>query len=260
MANRLKKKTVPPPPDPAELKPEKEEQISIQEVAKDDRTKKIIGAVSLLICLFLFIAFTSYLFTWQDDQDKVQTLGAKIFSTTDVRVNNLLGVLGAYAAHNIISYGFGLAAYLFCTFFFVLGVNLLFGRKVFSLLRNLKYMLFGLLVISVALSFFTAGSSFSWGGATGELVEQWLVKWIGNVGTGALLSLAVFSYIIWRFNPTFKLPARKKVVKQVKPVMPEPVLQPDPAAEAKLFVEEPAPESNKLKQKGRKVTVVMPKQ
>ena len=61
MANRLKKKTVPPPPDPAELKPEKEEQISIQEVAKDDRTKKIIGAVSLLICLFLFIAFVTAL-------------------------------------------------------------------------------------------------------------------------------------------------------------------------------------------------------
>jgi len=261
MANRLKKKTVPPPPDPAELKPEKEEQISIQEVAKDDRTKKIIGAVSLLFCLFLFIAFTSYLFTWQDDQDKVQTLGAKIFSTTDVRVNNLLGVLGAYAAHNIMCYGFGLAAYLFCTFFFVLGVNLLFGRKVFSLLRNLKYMLFGLLVISVALSFFTAGSSFSWGGAMGELVEQWFVKWIGKVGTGALLSLAVFCYIIWRFNPTFRLPARKKVVKPITPEIPkEPAAQSEPAAEAKLFVEEPVPASNKLKQKGKSVTVVMPKQ
>src|SRR5438309_4227930 len=260
MANRLKKKTVSPTPDRAELKPEQEEQISIQEVAKDDRTKKIIGAVSLLICLFLFIAFTSYLFTWQDDQDKVQTLGVKIFSTTDVRVDNLLGVLGAYAAHNIMNYGFGLAAYLFCTFFFVLGVNLLFGRKVFSLLRNLKYMLFGLLVISVALSFFSSGSSFSWGGAMGELVEQWFVKWIGTVGTGALLSLAVFCYIIWRFNPTFKLPARKKVEKQITPEVSQPAPQPGPDPDAKLFVEEPAPVTNKLKQKGNNVTVMVPKE
>src|SRR5438309_9609626 len=111
MANRLKKKTVSPTPDRAELKPEKEEQISIQEVAKDDRTKKIIGAVSLLICLFLFIAFTSYLFTWQDDQDKVQTLGVKIFSTTAVTVENIMGELDAYAAHDIINYGIGLTAY-----------------------------------------------------------------------------------------------------------------------------------------------------
>lgn len=259
MANGLKKKTV-PPPNPAELKPEKEEQITIQEVAKDDRTKKIIGAVSLLICLFLFIAFTSYLFTWKDDQDKVQQLGAKIFSTTDVRVNNLLGVLGAYTAHNIMNYGFGLAAYLFCTFFFVLGVNLLFNKKVFSLIRNLKYMLFGLLVISVSLSFFTAGNSFSWGGATGELIEQWFVKWIGNVGTGALLSLAVFCYIIWRFNPKFKLPARKKHTQQNAQQIPQPMPQTEPKPEAKLIVEEPTPTSNKLKQKGKSGTEVILKQ
>ena len=259
MANRLKKKTE-PLPNPAELKPEKEEQLTIQEVAADDRTKKIVGAVSLLMCLFLFIAFTSYLFTWQDDQDKVQQLGTKIFSTTDVRVNNLLGVLGAYTAHNIMSYGFGLAAYLFCTFFFVLGVNLLFGKKVFSLLRNVKYMLFGLLVISVALSFFTAGSTFSWGGATGELVEQWFVKWIGNVGTGALLSLAVFCYFIWRFNPTFKLPARKKVAKQMPAEVHEAIPEQEPLEDATFFVEEPAPATNKLKQKGRNAATVTPKQ
>ncbi len=55
-----------------------------------------------------------------------------------------MGVLGAYTAYNIINYGFGIAAYLLCTFFFVAGVNFLFGKKVFSLLRNLKYMLVGL--------------------------------------------------------------------------------------------------------------------
>jgi hypothetical protein len=38
---------------------------------------------------------------------------------------------------------------------------------------------------------------------------QWFVKWIGNVGTGAMLALAVFSYFIWRFNPVFKLPEWK---------------------------------------------------
>ncbi len=260
MANRLKKKTIPPPPDPEALKPEKEEAVTIQEVAKDDRTKKIIGAISLLICAFLFIAFTSYLFTWQDDQDKVQQFGVKIFSTTDVQVNNLLGVLGAYTSHNIISYGFGLAAYLFCTFFFVLGVNLLFGRKVFSLVRNIKYMIAGLLVISVALAFFTQGSTFSWGGATGELTEAWLVKWIGKTGTGALLSFSVFSYIIWRFNPTFQLPARKKQA-PAPPVFSTPQ-QPEsqPAPVIATAIAEPAVTSNKLKQNQTGVTVVMPRQ
>ncbi len=205
MANRLRKKT-PPPPDPEVLNPDKEVEVSVVEMARDERTAKIAGAVSLLLAVFLFIAFTSYLFTWQEDQDKVQQFGIKIFSIDDVKVNNLLGVLGAYAAHTLWNNGFGIASYLFCTVFFVLGVNLLFGRKIFSLLRNIKYVIIGLLVASIGLSFLTNGDDFSWGGAVGELLSGWLVKWIGNVGTSFVIGISIFIYIIWRFNPTFKLP------------------------------------------------------
>src|SRR4030095_420890 len=165
--------------------------------------------ICLLTSAFLFIAFTSYLFTWQQDQDKVFQFGVKIFAINDVHVSNLLGVLGAYISHQFIYNGFGVSSYLFCTFFFVIGVNLLFAKKIFSLARNLRYMLVGLLVLSVAFAFFFGNSTFSFGGAVGELIEAWLVKWIGNVGTAASLGLAVFTYIIWRFNPVFKLPQRR---------------------------------------------------
>ena len=205
MANSLKKKT-PPPPDPEQLTADKEADVTVTEVVKDERTAKIAGAVSILFTLFLFIAFTSYLFTWQEDQDKILQFGIRIFSTDDVRVNNLLGVLGAYAAHTLWNNGFGLASYLLCTFFFVLGVNLLFGKKIFRLLRNIKYVLVGLLVLSMSFAFATKGAEFSWGGAVGEYVSDWFTKWIGNVGTGAVIGLAFFSYIIWRFNPTFSIP------------------------------------------------------
>ncbi|MFY7900583.1 MAG: DNA translocase FtsK 4TM domain-containing protein [Chitinophagaceae bacterium] len=206
MANRLKKNTPPPPPSPEELAPDKEVEVTVTEVVKDERTTKIAGASALLMSLFLFIAFTSYLFTWQEDQDKVYQFGIKIFATDDVRVTNLLGVLGAYVAHIFIYKGFGIAAYLFCTFFFVLGINLLFGRKVFSLVRNLRYVIIGLVLLSMAAAYVSVGASFSFGGAVGELLNNWFVKWIGRVGTGFLLFTALFSYVIWRFNPTFKWP------------------------------------------------------
>lgn len=205
MANSLKKKT-PPPPDPEELAPDKETEVTVAEVVKDERTAKIAGSISLLFTLFLFISFTSYLFTWQEDQDKVQQLGISIFATDDVRVTNLLGVLGAYSSYTMWNNGFGLASYLFCSFFFVLGINLLFGKKVFKLLRNLKYVMVGLLVFSMAFAFVTRTANFSWGGAVGEYLSEWTIKWIGQVGTGAVLLLTVFSYFIWRFNPTFHLP------------------------------------------------------
>jgi len=208
---------MPPPPDPEQLTADKEVEVTVTEVVKDERTTKIAGAVSLLLAIFLFVAFTSYLFTWQEDQDKVHQFGIKIFATDDVKVNNLLGVLGAYIAHNFIYKGFGIASYLFCSFFFVLGVNLLVEKKVFSLIRNLRYVIVGLLVISMTAAFAAKGTEFSFGGGVGELLNSWSIKWIGNFGTGALLLLSVLCYVIWRFNPTFKWPERKP-----RPIVQEP--------------------------------------
>ena len=270
MANSLKKKT-PPPPDPEVLNADKETEITVTEVVKDERTGKIAGAISLLTAIFLFIAFTSYLFTWQEDQDIVHQFGVKIFATTDVKVTNLLGVLGAYIAHLLIYRGFGLAAYLFCSFFFVLGVNLLFDKKLFSISRNIKYVVVGLLVISMALAFATNGAAFSWGGAVGELLSEWFVKWMGKLGTGALLLMSVFAYIIWRFNPTFKLPdlSKKKLDEAVGGEafeLPEddelPVFKEwdENNTDAKLFIHDAAEpgSSNKLKNEGAGMVLNVP--
>ena len=272
MANSLKKKT-PPPPDPEKLNADKEAEVTVAEVVKDERTAKIAGAVSLLVTVFLFVSLTSYLFTWQEDQDKVHQFGIRIFATDDVKVTNLLGVLGAYVAHALIYKGFGLASFLFCTTFFVLGINLLFGKKIFSLLRNLKYVLVGLLVMSMSLSFAAASSNFSWGGAVGELLTAWSVKWIGNVGTGAVLAMAIFSYCIWRFNPVFKLPnwkfgSDKKAASEIVPLTEDdekPVFQEWNENEEENLVlntEETEPEepvsNNKMKNEGKGVVVIMP--
>jgi len=206
MANTLKSKKQPKISE-ENLNPDKESDVSVTEVVKDERTSKIMGAISLLITLFLFVAFTSYLFTWQDDQDMVQLWRTHLFSTNDLKANNLMGYIGAFVAYQIMFNGFGLAAYLFCSFFFVLGVNLFFTKPIFSLWRNIRYVILGLLVISTCLAFVTAGAHFSWGGALGEYSSSWLIKWIGSFGTGALLLVAGFSYFIWRFNPNFNVPS-----------------------------------------------------
>lgn len=206
MANTLKSKKEPNVNSPI-LNPDKEASVTVAEVVKDERTSKIAGAICLLIALFLFVAFTSYLFTWQEDQDMVQLWRTQLFSTNDVKVNNLLGYLGAFIAYQIMFNGFGVAAYLFCTFFFVLGVNLFFTKPIFSLWRNVRYVIIGLLVLSTCFAFVSAQAAFSWGGALGEYSSSWLIKWVGSFGTGAILFVAGFSYFIWRFNPSFNVPS-----------------------------------------------------
>jgi S-DNA-T family DNA segregation ATPase FtsK/SpoIIIE len=204
MANRLKstKKEV----EAENLVDDKEEVIEVKSLVRDERTHKIIGSVFLFVCFFLFVSFTSYLFTWSEDQDKIRDMGARILRPNDLEINNLLGSFGAYVAFLFFEYGFGIASYLFCSLFFVVGVNLLFDKSVFSIPRNIRYLMMGLLVLSVSASFFTPQSTFNWGGAFGKFAADWLKGVIGWAGTFALLSLSIFSYVIWRFNPIFKWP------------------------------------------------------
>ncbi|MBP6686208.1 MAG: DNA translocase FtsK [Lacibacter sp.] len=192
-----------------QLKQEKEEQIKVKDLVKDERTHKIAGTALLIISLVLFIAFTSYLFTWKEDQDKVLRYAAGVLFNEEMQVSNLLGRFGAWVSHLFFYKGFGVSSYLICSFFFIIGVNLLFGKKVFSIARNLKYVLVGLLVLPVFFSFFMKGFGFPWGGAFGNYAASWLHGFVGTAGTGLILSLAAVSYLIWRFNPVFKLPPRK---------------------------------------------------
>jgi len=133
-----------------------------------------------------------------------------------------------------------------------------------------------------------SASSFSWGGAVGELFTSFLQKWTGNFGTGAILLLAAFSYFIWRFNPVFTAPKfnfkstsndtsdlgapftlddEKPVVQawdEAGALVPDPnapveeELDTDEAEEKKTAVVPVMPNGNKLKSEGKAVSVIMP--
>jgi S-DNA-T family DNA segregation ATPase FtsK/SpoIIIE len=225
MANKLKKNSKKNPADKptkaaTDLKPEKEEKIDLKKLARDERTWKITGAFFILISLFLFISFISYFFTWKEDQSYVSQ-GASILFDNTAKVNNLLGRLGAYVSHSLIRNGFGIASFFICSFFFVVGVNLLFSKKVFSVWRNLRYVVVGILVIAVSLAFLFSSSAFAFGGAVGTMISNWLISLMGTIGTAALLFVAFFAYVIWQFNPVFHWPRNKQPVTAPNNVQPD---------------------------------------
>jgi DNA segregation ATPase FtsK/SpoIIIE, S-DNA-T family len=269
MANRLKKKTKEKQPNPAQLVEEKEETVGWKSIRNDERTYKILGVLALLAGLFLFIAFTSYLFTWDEDQDKVLQHGSRYLFSEDVKAANLLGRLGALTAHFFMYKGFGVASFFICTFFFIVGTNLLLGKKVFSVAKNLKYVFVALVVFSLLLAFLFRNSAFSWGGAFGDMVSGRISRFAGEAGTAILLCAMALIYVIWRFNPVFKLPGKataqtgmghnvtiensldyetQSFVEEVQPDM----------VEATEEIERPAGKGNKLKNDAR-VVVIPPK-
>ncbi|MFI5194807.1 MAG: DNA translocase FtsK 4TM domain-containing protein, partial [Chitinophagales bacterium] len=226
---------------PASLKREKDAKLTVSQVIRDERTHKITGAVFLLISIFLFIAFTSYLFTWREDQSIVR--GISVFSPAqNDRVANLLGSLGAHVSYFFFFNGFGVASYLICSFFFIAGVNWLFAKKVFSIRRNLRYVIIGLLFLSAALAFIAGSMAFPWGGAVGNLISDWMVRFLGRIGTACVLFAAALSYFIWRFNPEFKVPELSKKDKSVVPVSVN-----EENDGPLLFVEEPVLKNKKNK-------------
>lgn len=245
MANKLKSRKS-QQPEPDKLKPEKEETVQVKQLVRDERTHKIAGTFFIAFGVFLFISFVSYLFTWKEDQDKVFRGGADFLFSNDIKVSNLLGRLGAWAAHFFIYKGFGLASFLLCSLFFVIGLNWMTKKKLFSISRNMRYVLAGLLFFSVTFAFLLPANDFPWGGAAGNMVSNWLERFLGWAGTAVLLSVTGLAYFIWRFNPVFSLPTPKP--------KPEPV--PVPVAEEKA--EEPAPVVSKRTKKAGGIVVIPP--
>ncbi len=231
---------------PASLKTEKDAKLTVSQVIRDERTHKIAGAVFLLISTFLFISFTSYLFTWREDQDKVFHGISILAPSNDIKVANLLGTLGAYVSHLFFYEGFGLASYFICSFFFITGINWLFARKYFSITRNLRYVLIGLVYLSTTLAFICRGVAFPWGGAFGNMASDWMVRFLGKIGTACILFAGALSYFIWRFNPEFKIP---DLAIKNKNAGVEPESIPESDTGALLFIEEPILKNKKNKLK-----------
>ncbi len=221
MARKTKNK----PSDEESLKEEKVESVEVKQLLKDERTHKIAGSVCILFSVLFFVAFTSYLFTWDEDQDKVFKEGYRLLWQSEINVSNLMGTFGAFISHFFIYKGFGIASYLICTLFFVIGVNLFFGKKVFSIARNLKYLIVGLPLISVTASVFLGGLEFPYGGAVGDLCTGWLYSTVGKVGAIGIILISFFAYVIWRFNPSFSLPEKKSApVVEIEPKKEEPAV------------------------------------
>lgn len=186
---------------------EREESIDLKALMRDERTWKIVGIIMVFSSLFLFVSFLSYLSNWKNDSSVV-SLGSSAFWGNHT-VQNAAGILGALTAAFFIEDCFGFASFLICTFFFVVGVNLLFRRRVFSIWRNVKYVTIGMLVFSVILSFLFPESKPFGGGEVGLLINQKMDQSIGKIGTGAVLFLSLAGYLIWQFNPKLTWPTRK---------------------------------------------------
>jgi len=192
---------------------------------KEGRLIKIAGLVFLALSVLFCIAFTSYLFTGEQDQSYVAAANggwgnfvktehsAQIAGPQDAVVDNWLGKFGALLANQFIYEWFGVASFIFIVVFFIIGYRLLFKVKLASITKTLGYACFGIVFISMTIGFIHSFVSdyphFAEGGF-GFVTNRYLDTQIGQAGTGCLLIFALLVALVIAYNIDFKLPERRK--------------------------------------------------
>ena len=171
---------------------------------KDDRVPKIAGLVFILIALFLFLSFFSYLFTWDVDSDKVWRFKWDLLAQDEQVMSNTLGKLGALVADMFFYWGIGMASFVVVYLFAWTGIHLVKNTKPKKPLRVLRNCFLITIFSCIYLQFIFSTSSFPWGGAFGQGASDWLQSFIGTIGMIVLLLFGMIGMVIWYFNPNFE--------------------------------------------------------
>ncbi len=172
----------------------------------NERTQKIIGLLSILLAVFFAAAFSSYLFTWEEDQDKV--LGpSSVFFSNETKVQNLFGKFGAMVSHLFIYKWFGLASFLMVPLFVSIGLNKLITRRFLFLQKLNSKIIFFTVWSSVLLGFLFSEKWFYLGGGFGYIISEKLKSLIGSFGTIAVIVFALLAFLVIVINFSFQ---RKK--------------------------------------------------
>lgn len=183
----------------------------ITTIRTNERLHRLTGAFLLFIVTpYLAVAFGSYFFTWQADQDKVMGPLSELFSP-GVAVKNILGKFGALVSHSFMHNGFGATSFFFPLMSFLAGLQLLAGVKLMPLGRTFRLGLFFLVFGSVALGYVFGNSFFYLGGVFGYETSIWLNGLVGAIGTGLLLVFVLLAFLIIAFNMSFNFLVKKPV-------------------------------------------------
>jgi S-DNA-T family DNA segregation ATPase FtsK/SpoIIIE len=170
---------------------------SIIAFLKTRQIQTILGIFLISFATFLFIAFISFFFHWQEDHSTFTKLVDR-----GVKSENLLGKIGAYLSHFLIYKSVGIGAFVIAFQTFLTGVYILFKKKLSTIVISWNWNLFVMLWLSVSLGFMHHNYG-PLSGIIGFEINEYLQSFIGKTGLVLLLSFLIIAYIILRYKVTF---------------------------------------------------------
>ncbi len=173
---------------------------------KDPRLPLAVGFFIIIVSLYLFTSFLSYLFTGKADQSVVDALWNTDILESGKEAENWLGLYGAVTSHYLIFKWMGISVFFLPPLLFLVGFKMVFKRELIPIFSVFIFSVFAGLWLSLLLGYLThslAGVneiSFLSGGLGYELakISDGLFGW----GTFLILVLSLFIFIIYYFNVT----------------------------------------------------------
>jgi len=163
--------------------------------------KTSIGVVLILLSFYLFLAFVSYLMTWNIDQDRVINKGLIdfLFEENELPVSNWLGKFGAWTSHVFMYNWFGISSFGFCLIFLLFGAKIAFNYTILPIRKTLGITVVFIVWSALLLGFFAQSVNY-FGGSFGYQLNQWLSMTLGNFGTFILILVLLYLSIVLLFN------------------------------------------------------------
>ncbi len=174
---------------------------------RSSRMKKAGGLFLLLFSLFLLLSMLSYLFSWRADDAFLdgRSLNWALLTDASVEVENMMGRLGAIAAHLFVKQWFGISSLLFVLISFVLGLRMVSGYALLPAGKTAGYSVFFIVWLSVFFGYVIPGGNWLiLGGIFGYESALWLNGLLGVAGTAMLLLFVMGSFVIMVYDPNFR--------------------------------------------------------
>lgn len=211
-----------PPPPPSQKTPRKKKEnvikrffVSLGEFIRNDRVHKVTGAFFILLALYLFLSFNSFLyhnlvqFPANPDgnlfENRTFSEIIDLFRDETKVAQNRLGKAGALLSVIFIRNWFGISSYLFILLFFISGWYLIRKSQLLSFIKTIKYSFYILLWLPATLSLVFQSTDFLFlGGSFGYFLSRWLTSAMGTMGAAGLLFFSLFVFLTIKYDIPFK--------------------------------------------------------
>ena len=167
-----------------------------QDPQKQRSREILFGGFLVLLGVLLFVAFSSYFFSWKVDQSNLSSLGDRSVGST-----NLLRKLGAEISHFFIYEGVGIAAFILAYLLLMSGIFYFFNVQKNSLVKRWTWGLYYMLLVSFTAARFTSIFPFL-GGKVGFEITDFTIDYIGVIGLWSLLLFMGLVALVLHLNIT----------------------------------------------------------